>query len=334
MSSISTSSRQPTGLGKRQHLPSKVPTSSTNSRLKPTKNNYVDLKIVIRLLPSNLSEEEFYEQLKVYHPSELPVKYYVQGEAPRTPYDNPKYSRAYIKFRNAHELDEFLGNVRGKPFVETESGDSVIPTVEKSLYNKMPEVERKRTKKSSSLDDDPLFKAFTIHLEGPSVPFSILGAKNANKNRRKRSDRNKKKNKDVDPKKEVEKVKDDGEVKTKPKRVRKKKDNEKKDKGDDKQEKNDENKEIKEIVKKDGDASNDKLDAPKKRRRRRPKKEEIGESKTNETKSNKPQDSTTLEKKTSEKPKKDISDSKRVNKTKNKSLRPKKGIEGSEPAAS
>lgn len=295
MSSISTSSRQPTNLSKRTVAGTKA-TNLSLVKSKNNRNNYVDLKIVIRLLPANLSEQEFFDQLKAYHEGELSCKYYVQGELPKTPYDNPKYSRGYIKFKNIHELDEFVANVRGKPFVESSTSDSVIPIVEKSLYNKMPEVQRKKSKKRIvSLDDDPLFKSFQNHLQDPTIPFSLVNIK-LGKNRRRRNDK-KRFRKENDKKDESNK----SEVKPKSKRVRKRKNKKVNDNSDKKSETSDNKVETPDQLKIEASKSDRKSDKPenfdkksengpetnsqesKKRRRRRLKKEGSSENKLKST---------------------------------------------------
>jgi len=170
MASISSSTRQP-GLVARPNRGSGKPSTSGHHQLKKT-DPYVDLKLVIRLLPFNLTETDFFTQLSSYYPGEIPSKYYVQGQPPKTPYDNPEFSRAYVKFRTSTELDEFMARVRNRPFVESETNDNVIPLIEKSLYNKMPDFTKKKRGRTVALEDDPIYKSYLAIVEN-NEPFKL-----------------------------------------------------------------------------------------------------------------------------------------------------------------
>jgi regulator of nonsense transcripts 3 len=170
MASISSSARQP-GIVARPNRGGGKPPSSGQPQQKKS-DPYIDLKLVIRLLPYNLTEKDFFTQLSSYYPNEIPSKYYVQGQPPKTPYDNPEFSRAYVKFRTSNEVDEFMARVRNQPFVESETNDSVIPMIEKSLYNKMPDFNKKKRGKSVLLEDDPIYKSYLRLMEN-NEPFKL-----------------------------------------------------------------------------------------------------------------------------------------------------------------
>ena len=106
-------------------------------------------KFVIRLLPPSLTESEFLNQLATYYPyhaSKICQFYYIQGHYPKTNFEVPIYSRAYVNFSNQHDSLEFLNFLKEKPF-ENEF-DSIIPVIEKALFHKMVDTSANTSQKT------------------------------------------------------------------------------------------------------------------------------------------------------------------------------------------
>lgn len=199
--------------------------SSSNGQIKTStqaadsRSNYVNLKLVLRLLPPTLTREQFLEQLNNYtnllNDGSIVDNYYVQGFYPTKPYEKPTYSRAYLLFKNQTLIDQFLKEVSGKSFIEHETNDSFIPSVRKALYYKMPNSKMNSSVQiSKKYEDDVFYKEFLALMETKTEAFDILSI---NKNLKKKNKEKKKKEKDPkkkDPKKN--KAKDESKTTAKP----------------------------------------------------------------------------------------------------------------------
>lgn len=94
-------------------------------------------KLEIRLLPPLLSQSDFFKQLKLYVKlNDLQRSYYVAGRQSRTPYEVPKYSKAYLYFKSRAASTDFVMQIKGKSFTD-ETDESTIPEVGNSLYHMM-----------------------------------------------------------------------------------------------------------------------------------------------------------------------------------------------------
>lgn len=94
------------------------------------------VKIIIRLLPPNLTPLAFYETVnKFIHNQEsvFDFKYFVQGEYSANPFELPTYSRAYLKFRKPEALGAFLSKVAANQgeFVFSDDKESdLVPNIQ------------------------------------------------------------------------------------------------------------------------------------------------------------------------------------------------------------
>lgn len=161
--------------------PAPIANTSTSKRAsKGGLEQYV--KLSIRLLPPGLKEDEFLNQMaNIYphHASKIHLHYFVQGSYPLTPFELPIYSRAYVSFRNDTDSSEFYSFVKNKPFQDEK--DSIIPIVEKSVFQKMTMSENfsvlKREsqvdKNSSRLEDDEIYKKFLLYLDKGLDDFDL-----------------------------------------------------------------------------------------------------------------------------------------------------------------
>ncbi|CAG85470.2 DEHA2B11792p [Debaryomyces hansenii CBS767] len=170
------------------------------------KSTYINLKLTVRLLPPTLTKDQFIEQLNNYtdllKDGSIIDDYYVQGCYPTKPYEKPTYSRAYLLFKNQTSLDQFMKEINGKSFIESETNDSLIPAIGKSLYNKMP-IERpyNTATPSKKFEDDEFYKEFLSQLEAnTNESFDIVSINKKLKKRNKD-----KKKKERDPKKKEDK---------------------------------------------------------------------------------------------------------------------------------
>ncbi|KAI5967366.1 hypothetical protein CANMA_003186 [Candida margitis] len=139
-------------------------------------------KLSIRLLPPALKEDEFLNQLaNIYphHATKIDQHYFVPGSYPSTPFELPVYSRAYVSFKNSNDSLEFCSFVKNKPFQDEK--DSIIPIVEKSVFQKMISSESFSDSKRGSqndktfnlLEDDEIYKKFLLYLDKGLNEFNL-----------------------------------------------------------------------------------------------------------------------------------------------------------------
>ncbi|AGO12544.1 AaceriAER204Wp [[Ashbya] aceris (nom. inval.)] len=133
-------------------------------------------KLVVRLLPPNLTEEEFYRTLCPRLPSEQFLekttrdRYYVPGHYSRKPFKLPTYSRCYLIFYDltaAQTLGRILQNMT---FVD-DHDNATVPKLFLSPYVKKMrnagghrQIQDQKMKLEGTLDKDPIFQIFTKSL--------------------------------------------------------------------------------------------------------------------------------------------------------------------------
>lgn len=152
-----------------------------------------DTKVVIRLLPPNLTEEAFLLQLPCEaHPFEggksLLVNYYYQRGSPSTkPFEEPTFSRAYFKFTLKEKANAFRSTMEKIVFEDLDSGDRVRCEMFKPIFGSVVDLTPPKT--PGSIIHDPLFVKFLEQFESPTASHdlvAIINSTNAEKARLKR----------------------------------------------------------------------------------------------------------------------------------------------------
>lgn len=105
-----------------------------------------DLKVVVRLLPPSLKEEDFLAQAKALCPAlgtELAWTrfFYMRGSRNVQAFEEPICSRAYFLFPTKETADEFKKQILGASFLEPESGDHYLAQTMKPIFGSVTQVE-------------------------------------------------------------------------------------------------------------------------------------------------------------------------------------------------
>ncbi|EEQ36423.1 predicted protein [Clavispora lusitaniae ATCC 42720] len=105
-----------------------------------------DLKVVVRLLPPSLKEEDFLAQAKALCPAlgtELAWTrfFYMRGSRNVQAFEEPICSRAYFLFPTKETADEFKRQISGASFLEPESGDHYSAQTMKPIFGSVTQVE-------------------------------------------------------------------------------------------------------------------------------------------------------------------------------------------------
>lgn len=164
-------------------------------------NNDSNLKLVIRLLPVGLTEDDFETQLHTHinlaDNNSVIDHYYVKGRFLNKPFEHPVYSRAYFMFKNKDKMDAFVQDISGASFFDKSTGDRMIPSLDSAVYNKMDLPRKKMSHNGGSIEHDAVYKHYVALLaEGKEDTFDIMQfMETAKKKNKKRNTKRKKRSK-------------------------------------------------------------------------------------------------------------------------------------------
>ncbi|PVH16945.1 uncharacterized protein CXQ87_004503 [Candidozyma duobushaemuli] len=124
-----------------------------------------DLKVVIRLLPPNLTEEAFLRQIP-FGNEKSPLEiaglsrfFYQTGSPSLKPFEEPTFSRAYFLFQNKEAANAFRTKMQHVVIEDSDSGDQVKCEMMKPIFGEVIETSKKPG--PGKIEQDPLFKKFT-----------------------------------------------------------------------------------------------------------------------------------------------------------------------------
>lgn len=130
---------------------------------------------MLRLLPPNLTEEQFFNTLsgvleQGFLDKYCDDRYYFKGHFSRKPFRLPTYSRAYLTFYEAEKVQVLAKAVSGISFVD-DTNNSMTPTMTLSPYiKKLRTEESKGLRKvkdlvEGTIEQDKTFRTFLKSLE-------------------------------------------------------------------------------------------------------------------------------------------------------------------------
>ncbi|XP_038208191.1 regulator of nonsense transcripts 3B [Zerene cesonia] len=115
-------------------------------------------KIILRRLPSTMTEEAFLEQV-----SPIPEHDYFYFSKPDPSLGNNVYSRAYINFVNVEDIYLFRDKFDGYVFLD-EKGVEYVGIVEYAPFQRIPKKKKKKDPKCGTLESDPIYQEFLENL--------------------------------------------------------------------------------------------------------------------------------------------------------------------------
>lgn len=163
--------------GKKDSKPASKPAGkpgkkSASKRRRRNKNKNQDLegsKLVVRLLPPNLTEEQFYTTIKDHLHDDNFIKtfgivqsYYVSGHYPVKLFNEPTCARGYLIFNDINNLKKFAMLIKDVTFVD-DRDNATKPTLRMSPYSKIlnkNEITPGKKNLSNTLANDRIFKIF------------------------------------------------------------------------------------------------------------------------------------------------------------------------------
>ncbi|PSK36859.1 hypothetical protein C7M61_003723 [Candidozyma pseudohaemuli] len=157
-----------------------------------------DLKVVIRLLPPNLTEEAFLRQIP-FGNEKSPLEitglsrfFYQTGSPSLKPFEEPSFSRAYFLFQNKEAANAFRTKMQHVVIEDSDSGDQVKCEMMKPIFGEVIETSQKPG--LGKIEQEPLFKKFTA-LRAASTEVDLIKMIRAvhSEENRKRREKNKKK---------------------------------------------------------------------------------------------------------------------------------------------
>lgn len=156
---------------------SKTNKRSSSNRKRRSRNRNQDLegfKLVVRLLPPNLTEEQFFTTIKDTLHDDNFIKtfnivqsYYVEGRYSIKLFNEPTCARGYLLFNDMDNLKKFGLAIKDIVFVD-DRDNATKPTLRMSSYSKrLNKIEITPGKKNlfNSLENDRVFKIFLNSLK-------------------------------------------------------------------------------------------------------------------------------------------------------------------------
>lgn len=124
-------------------------------------------KIVIRLLPPTLTEEDFFNSYSEDLKSELVCYYFVNGNVSKYSSKEITHSRMYLTFKNATKAEEFIRTQHGKLYydscgVKYRSIVCLAP-YQSFIYSNKPD------RRNNTLDEDAYFQQCCEEMKNPPV---------------------------------------------------------------------------------------------------------------------------------------------------------------------
>ena len=134
---------------------------SSTKKAKKEKVSKPMTKIVIRHLPSKMTETEFLEAV-----DPLPECDYVRFVQADENLGNQGFARAYVNFAKVEDLYLFKERFEGYVFIDKKGNESQC-LVEYAPYQKVPNVAKKNKKdaKVNTIDEDPDYLAFVEEIQ-------------------------------------------------------------------------------------------------------------------------------------------------------------------------
>lgn len=167
-----------------------------------------DLKVVVRVLPPSLTQDQFLLQLEnkgVFAPGNRPFTnfYYEPGSRDVKAFEEPVFSRAYFQFPTKQLADAYMNELNNLSFEEADTGDHFMCQTMKSIFGAVA-----NALDAPPLEDfasDPLFSAF-LQAREERRNVNIMDVKKgleAEEKRRKLTLKQKDKQKDMKKKQKV-----------------------------------------------------------------------------------------------------------------------------------
>ncbi|EMR10886.1 hypothetical protein PNEG_01033 [Pneumocystis murina B123] len=126
------------------------------------------LKVVVRYLPCNLSEQEFKNSVKEWISEEIEWFSFFPGKISTNRSKNDRHGRAYIKFKSPEALITFYKGINKHLFTDEKNKEQRV-FVEFAPFQKIPRVEKqKHDIRQGTIDEDPEFITFQETLKNPN----------------------------------------------------------------------------------------------------------------------------------------------------------------------
>jgi hypothetical protein len=134
---------------------------------KPVRRN----KLVIRLLPPTLGEDEFSNLVCEWiNDDTCEYRYFVAGHVSTKGSKLPIHSRAYAGFKDLTMLQTFVGEFKKKIAPQLEGN----PIVEYAPYQNRLKSSRPDESMAGTIYNDPVYQSFLAHLKDPSLTLVPL----------------------------------------------------------------------------------------------------------------------------------------------------------------
>lgn len=134
-----------------------------------------DLKVVVRLLPPTLAQNDFWNQATRLSPmlqnAAGMVFYYHQGTCSTNAFEEPVFSRAYFEFDSAKTAQNFKKDMHNASFSEPETGDHLRCELMKPIFGEVAMAQRLDA--TVEFQQSLLFEAFAARKKESDAPVDL-----------------------------------------------------------------------------------------------------------------------------------------------------------------
>lgn len=138
------------------------------------------LKVVVRLLPPEITEEEFIKTITENHLRYAKWWSFHTGKRYKGEAKPSFNSRCYFQFETLERAEEFIKEYHGHQFVDGH-GESFRAVACFAPYQKVPRLKPQKDPRDGTIEDDPVYKEFVesladtkIQYEAPPNPVTLL----------------------------------------------------------------------------------------------------------------------------------------------------------------
>lgn len=134
-----------------------------------------DLKVVVRLLPPTLAQNDFWNQATQLSPTLQNaagmVFYYHQGTRSTNAFEEPVFSRAYFEFDSAKTAQNFKKDMHNASFSEPETGDHLRCELMKPIFGEVAVAQRLDA--PGEFQQSLLFETFAARKKESDAPVDL-----------------------------------------------------------------------------------------------------------------------------------------------------------------
>lgn len=128
------------------------------------------VKVVVRLLPPAITEDELFGTMNETHLKKALWKCFVPGKRYKSDVKPSRNATCYLQFANSEQAEDFMRDFHGHAFLD-DKGESFRAVCCHAPYQKTPRPNQPKDPREGTIEEDPAYKAFLEVLSGPKPGY-------------------------------------------------------------------------------------------------------------------------------------------------------------------